>query len=467
MTDPAESAPAVTARYAVAEPVTAEPATAECVATGCGTTEHIDAGHRGAGEPATRDLAAGYSAVRGLAAGYPAAGDIAAGYVAGGSGGLCDAERPRARRVESRESGCARWDPPGLRIDEPSEFIAAVPALLGFVPDRSLVVCLLQEAEERPGSVYLGAVARHDLPPDHRLAQVRMVRQLAAICAQEGACGALVLIVDDREDTAGRDRARAGGHLMRMLAGALLADGVDLADAWMVGAIGAGQPWWSLLDPEVTGTQSDPAASPVALAQVLDGRPIRAGRAELAAVVAADPERAAEVAGVLPAAAEAAARARCAVTLHAHRRALLEQVLDRVRAVASDAPVRPRDIAELAVALRDTVVRDVLFALPLTAHAPAAETLWAQLCRALTGPDRAEAATLLGYSAYARGDGPVAGVALAAAAAAEPRHTLAALLETALRTGMPPHEVRRLAHSGMARAATLGVDLGIDPRWHA
>ncbi|WP_196814483.1 DUF4192 domain-containing protein [Nocardia sp. BMG111209] len=363
------------------------------------------------------------------------------------------------------ESSSARWDPPGLRIDAPGEFIAAVPALLGFVPERSLVVCVLQEAGRRPGSVFLGAIARHDLYPVGT--QLPMVRQLAAFCAQEGACGALVLIVDDSAGGPGRIQRQdgAGCRLMRMFAGALLAEGVEPTDAWIVSEIAAGARWWSLIDPEITGAQSDPAASPVALAQVLDGRPIRSGRAELAALVAPDPERAAEVAELLPEAVAAAARDRCATTAEAHRRAVLESVLGQVRLVAAGGRPSARDLAELAVALRDTVIRDVLFALPLSGHACAAETLWSQLCRAVTGRDRAEAAALLGYSAYARGDGPVAGVALAAALAAEARHTLAGLLETALRTGMPPREVRRLAHSGRDRAAALGVDLGSDPRW--
>jgi hypothetical protein len=69
------------------------------------------------------------------------------------------------------------------------------------------------------------------------------------------------------------------------------------------------------------------------------------------------------------------------------------------------------------------------------------------------------AATLLGYTAYLRGDGPLAGVALEAAVAADPRHTTARLLETALRTGVRPHSLRELATIGRERAEALGIDL--------
>ncbi|WP_051183209.1 DUF4192 family protein [Nocardia vinacea] len=89
-----------------------------------------------------------------------------------------------------------------------------------------------------------------------------------------------------------------------------------------------------------------------------------------------------------------------------------------------------------------------------------AENLWVALTQALSGSDRADAATLLGYGAYIRGDGPLAGVALQAALDADPAHSMAILLETSLRTGMRPDTLRRLAYCGLGIAADLGIDLG-------
>ncbi|WP_227981015.1 DUF4192 domain-containing protein [Nocardia spumae] len=354
-------------------------------------------------------------------------------------------------------------------MSEPGEFIAAVPALLGFRPQRSLVACLLLRSQHDAGAVYLGAVARHDLDVAGCGAWVRLAGQLAAICGQEQAVGVLVLIVDDRATAprSGRAGRRTARHrdLIRALDGALRAEDVLLTEAWAVSDIAAGAQWWSVLDAENRGTQSDPAASPIALAQVLDGRPIRRSRDELTAVVAEDTALRARIDEVLEAAADAARRrfrqALRTGTPRAYSRAALEMVLWQISTVESGDDLDPRELADLAVAVRDTAVRDALFAVALTAHAAAAESLWARACRGLTGPDRAELATLFGYSAYTRGDGPLAGVAFEAALHADPAHRIAQLLDAALRTGMRPGDVRKLAVSGRGTAAGLGVDLSV------
>ncbi|WP_290048446.1 DUF4192 family protein, partial [Nocardia nova] len=103
------------------------------------------------------------------------------------------------------------WPATALTMNEPAEFIAAVPALLGFRPQRSLVACLLLRSQKYPGAVYLGAVARHDLDVAGCGAWVRLAGQLAAICGQEQAVGVVTLIVDDRATAprAGRAGRRA------------------------------------------------------------------------------------------------------------------------------------------------------------------------------------------------------------------------------------------------------------------
>ena len=88
-----------------------------------------------------------------------------------------------------------------------------------------------------------------------------------------------------------------------------------------------------------------------------------------------------------------------------------------------------------------------------------AESLWADLSRRLPGPWRAEALVLLAFSAYARGDGPLAGIALDAALSCEPGHNMAGKLDQALRSGMRPEEIRDLARTGYRIAAELGIPL--------
>jgi hypothetical protein len=66
---------------------------------------------------------------------------------------------------------------------------------------------------------------------------------------------------------------------------------------------------------------------------------------------------------------------------------------------------------------------------------------------------------LLSFSAYVRGDGPLAGIALAAALDGEPGHRLGGMLDRALQSGLPPEQISRLARTGFRLARQLGVSL--------
>ena len=102
-------------------------------------------------------------------------------------------------------------------------------------------------------------------------------------------------------------------------------------------------------------------------------------------------------------------------------------------------------MARLACALTDPQVRDVLYALAVGDRAAQAEALWAMLSRTLPAPWRVEALVLLAFSAYARGDGPLAGVSLEAALRCDATHRMAGMLDTALQSGMRPEQIRELA----------------------
>jgi hypothetical protein len=104
-------------------------------------------------------------------------------------------------------------------------------------------------------------------------------------------------------------------------------------------------------------------------------------------------------------------------------------------------------------------VRDTLYALAVGESAGEAESLWALLARTLPPPWRVEALVLLAFSAYARGDGPLAGVSLEAALRCEPDHRMAGMLDTALQSGFRPEQIRELALTGYRLAKRLGVRL--------
>jgi hypothetical protein len=123
--------------------------------------------------------------------------------------------------------------------------------------------------------------------------------------------------------------------------------------------------------------------------------------------------------------------------------------------------VQPADdeLSALACGLNDVAVRDTLYALAVGADAGAVEALWAMLARTLPDPWRVEVLVLLAFSAYARGDGPLAGLSLEAALRSAPDHRMAGMLDTALQSGMRPERIRELAGTGYRLAKRLGVRL--------
>jgi hypothetical protein len=117
------------------------------------------------------------------------------------------------------------------------------------------------------------------------------------------------------------------------------------------------------------------------------------------------------------------------------------------------------ELAELGCALNEVAVRDTLYALAVSEMAGQAEALWALLARALPAPWRVEALVLLAFSAYVRGDGPLAGVSLEAALRCDSDHRMAGMLDTALQSGLRPEQIRELAITGYRIAKRLGVRL--------
>ncbi|MEV0246230.1 DUF4192 domain-containing protein [Nocardia sp. NPDC050712] len=361
------------------------------------------------------------------------------------------------------------WARSPLCIADPGELIVALPPMLGFVPERSLVVAVLRAGLPPGSGPVIDALARFDLdPPGGRGGLAARIAQcLSRICAAEQAEEVLVVVVDEGAAQPGPPDPRCVARqvaLVTALDKRLATHEILLAGAWAVPAIDTGEHWWPLLGGPGGGVLPDPGKSAVALASVLDGRPIHSSRAQLTAVLAPDPELcalvAAELGGAFERGRDRYVRAVRHGELDSYHRGLLERVLWEVAHTAAGSLPEAAAIAELVGALREPPVRGALYALAYTDHAAAAERLWVRMVRGLTGPDRADAAALLGYGAYVRGDGPFAGMALDAALEADPCHCMAGLLESGLRSGMRPGPLRRVGRSGHSIAADLGIALG-------
>ena len=332
-----------------------------------------------------------------------------------------------------------------FHLNRPGALIAALPAVLVFVPEFSLVLVTVNRGE-------LGCVLRADLADD----MTERVAHLVAVAATTGADAVIAVMVDDhsRDCRACDDRYR---DLASVLDEAFAVEGIELYAAHVVDQVAAGGSWHCADNCGEQGWVDDPGASPLAAAAVLDGRRLYASRDELLAVIRPD-----------PVAVDSMQRR---LTLLAQRPGLpdsrpdaevrrdIEAAMTAALQFAEGAAPGRAELARLAVGLADPRVRDTLYALAAGEYAERAEALWALLARTLPDPWRAEALVLLAFSAYARGDGPLAGVSLDAALQARPTHRMASMLDTALQSGMHPERIRDLAVTGYRLADQLGVQL--------
>lgn len=329
---------------------------------------------------------------------------------------------------------------PDFHLDRPAVLIAALPAVLGFVPEKSLVLVTVDRGA-------LGCVMRVDLSDE----LPESVEHIAEVAASARPDAAIAVVVD--EDGAGcrlcNDEYR---ELAATLASALADRGIELLAAHVVDRIAAGGRWHCADGCGASGTVDDPAASPLAMAAVLDGRRLYACRAELQNVIAVtDPAHADALADRIENALAARSDADACRDI--------EAVMAAATHVAEGDELSDETLVKIAAALTDLQVRDTLYALAVGERAPQAEALWAGLSRRLPEPWRAEALVLLAFSAYARGDGPLAGVSLEAALRCDATHRMAGMLDTALQSGLRPEQIRELAATGYRLADQLGVRL--------
>ena len=333
--------------------------------------------------------------------------------------------------------------PPDFHLNRPGVLIAALPAVLGFVPEKSLVLVTADRGE-------MGCVMRVDLS-DELWHSLHHVADVAAAAKPDSA----IAVVIDEEGANCRMCNDEHRELADLLTTALDERGIELLAVHVVDRVAAGGRWHCVDGCGNAGTVDDPSASPLAVAAVLDGRRLYARRAELQQVVdVIDPARTDALAEVI-----GGCKPHSAERPDGAARADVETAIAAAARVADAAELGDDELARLALALTDIRVRDTLYALAVGENAGQAESLWTVLSRTLPEPWRVEALVLLAFSAYARGDGPLAGVSLEAALRCQPDHRMASMLDTALQSGLRPEHIRELAVTGYRLAERLGVRL--------
>ncbi|WP_187774175.1 DUF4192 domain-containing protein [Lolliginicoccus suaedae] len=379
---------------------------------------------------------------------------------------------------------------PRITLTDPGELIAALPAMLGFYPEDSIIGIAMggPRATEMRGFVRadipylddldeewshcapeLGPAAGSGNPAPGSgasplgtafdwFAVAGLSHSLAIFALNNGIEHLALVVVDSRNPEEHRE------DLIHALADHIMDGGVTIASAYHCARIAAGDQWHAvqggIVDEEIararssdhTGLIPDPQGSAAAAHRVLDGRAIHGSRRDIVdGLTSPDHARIAAIATDSSLASSIEHTGTDADKLRA--------VLSAVAEVQSGAELANTEIASLGQHISSLLVRDCLFTLALTDDADAAHALWMLLTQLLSGSARAEAATLLAYSAYVVGDGACAGSAIDIALEIDDTHRMSVMLDQSLRIGLPPRQIMEIAHVGWELAAALGVAL--------
>lgn len=239
---------------------------------------------------------------------------------------------------------------PGFKLNRPGTLIAALPAILGFVPEKSLVLVTIEGGG-------LGSVVRADLSDEI----LDRVDDLVAVAAAADPDAAIVVIVD-AEGAACPGCDEEHRQLCEVLTDALSEYGIDYYAGHVVNRIAAGGRWHCVDGCGAGGEIDDPSASPLAAAAVVEGRRLYSRRADLQAVIALDPVHSAALTPVVERAAHTRDVEYRADPAGCSRRDV-ENAMAAAARVNDGESLSDAELAEVGCALTDVQVRDTLYAL--------------------------------------------------------------------------------------------------------
>ena len=298
---------------------------------------------------------------------------------------------------------------PTLTARTPEDVLAAVPLVLGFVPEESVV--MLTSGATHPFH------ARLDLPRSGK--ERRAAAESLVAPAVRHRVGRVVFVLYAADAALARSCAR-------VLVRAFLRRGVDVADVLR----SDGSRWFLVSldgsDADASGTPYDLTGHLFTAQAVAAGHVTLASRRDLAETVAADPQLVAAVSDVL----------REDGRPEVDHVEWLPDVISALVAsgVVPDAPTTARVLAALArPAGRDAAMGELTREL-----AEERLPVFSALVRAAPPPLLAPAASVLAFLAWLSGDGALAWCALDRAAEGDPPCTLADAVAEALDLALPP-----------------------------
>jgi hypothetical protein len=340
---------------------------------------------------------------------------------------------------------------PLIRIRGPEDLLAMVPRLIGFHPERSLVMLTV-------GGGVRPVHARVDLPDpapvDARAGEgqagegqagdgVEALAEHLSGVAVDNAVTEVALVVYGGE-------ARVARAVVDALTSRLTARGVDVACALRAD----GSRWWWLDDRDDEddedddvdgGTPYDVALHPLTLAGVVDGTVVHADRRQLAAsLVGTDADEIARVAALARTVLDDLGNAASGLRPGRHPRPVLALeavwIDDLVRRFVADGErLDSGEVARLATAVTVSLdLRDVAWAVMSRPEAARHVDLWRDVVRRVPDDLRAGPAAVLGFAAWLSGQGALAWCAVECCQRLDPGHSLARLLTDLLAGAVPP-----------------------------
>jgi hypothetical protein len=353
-----------------------------------------------------------------------------------------------------------------LSAGSPETVLAIVPHLLGFYPERSLVVIGL---DGRPSQV--SVTFRYDLPdPPHAMEIADIAEHAASVLSRQQINKAVMI---------GYGPEALAVPVLDVVMRTLTLTGVSLAEVLRADA---GR-YWSLLcsSPEccpAEGRPYDPGSHPAAAAMTKAGLPAHPDRGALARTLQPSPGTAEQIRQATNAArlqlselvrkGLAAGESDPGLRVARAGRAAMQHAIRTYRAGGA---ITARDqLAWLAVLLADLRVRDDAWARMEPRYQDEHRRLWTDVLRGAATDYAPAPASLLAFTAWQSGNGALASCAVDRALAADPGYSMALLLSDALDAGLPPSSARlpmtpaQVAASYRARTGSQSATGGRSPR---
>jgi Domain of unknown function (DUF4192) len=338
-----------------------------------------------------------------------------------------------------------------LRLSSAGDIVEAVPFLIGFQPENSLVVLSLRGSRSR-----LGLTARIDLPTAAQAEACAI--EFADYLTRDHAARAIVVLYPPSDGPL----HPSVEPLARALTDYLSAERIAIAEIICV----CDGLWWSMLclSAQCCPRQGTPVdkggTSANAAAMTFHGKVVLSSREELARTL--DPVNGVARALMI----DALPRARLQTVeriVGGHHDEVVAESLDLFRAAVRDrmpvddaveavakATLSVADVARLIVGLDDWRARDELLTWFEDDRGHALRELLVEMVRRGNPLEAAPSLTTLAWISYLQGEGAFARIALDRALAIDPDYSLAQLLDQALLKGLNPDTFRKstLAMSG-------------------